>query len=203
MSTIEHAHVHEHDLEPHAKVTRARTIVLMLIVSDFLSVLAIIAAAGYLRTLNTEGAFAMVKGDFAPNPTYGLYIMIGVAVSAVFYYLWEVSARREGSNGGALLPLLVLAFLLFAGAAGWEIYLGDTLKYGITIDAWESVQLFIVWFTGAHLVLGSIIGLLTLGRVVSGRIKQDTFIPETVGYWWYYTAISAIILYAFAYWLTR
>jgi hypothetical protein len=55
---------HTHELEPHIRVARARAGVLLLIVSDVLAVLAILAAGGYLRALNTRLPETM------PPPSY-------------------------------------------------------------------------------------------------------------------------------------
>src|SRR2546430_6847652 len=91
-TSLELEHVHE--LEPHIKVARARAGVLLLIISDGLAVLAILAGGGYLRALNTEGQYK-VAGDFAPALVPGLLIAIGLVLSGLSYYLWERRARSE------------------------------------------------------------------------------------------------------------
>src|SRR5258708_5912608 len=78
---------HTHEIEPHIKVARARAGVLMLIVSDALAVLAILAGGGYLRALNTEGQYK-VAGDFAPALLPGLLVMIALVLSGLSYYWW-------------------------------------------------------------------------------------------------------------------
>src|SRR5436305_7074737 len=59
-----------HELEPHIRVGRARAAVIMLILSDALSVFAILAAGGYLNALNVSGQFR--GGDHAPPFLPGL-----------------------------------------------------------------------------------------------------------------------------------
>ena len=76
---------HTHELEPHIRVARARAGVLLLIVSDVLAVLAILAAGGYLRALNTEGQYK-IAGDYAPSFLSGLLVMIAVVLSGLFYF---------------------------------------------------------------------------------------------------------------------
>src|ERR1700682_3103114 len=79
-ASLEHEHEHEtHGLAPHVRIARAKAIVLMLIVSDALSVLAILAAGGYLSALNTEGQFK-IAGDFVPPFVPGLLVMIGLVL---------------------------------------------------------------------------------------------------------------------------
>src|SRR6266700_6555120 len=110
-TSLELEHVHE--LEPHIKVARARAGVLLLIISDGLAVLAILAGGGYLRALNTEGQYK-VAGDFAPAIVPGLLIAIGLVLSGLSYYLWERRASKPGQTGQAPFFLLALLLMLVA-----------------------------------------------------------------------------------------
>ncbi len=190
---------HVHELEPHIKVARARAGVLLLIVSDALAALAILAGGGYLRALNTEGQYK-VAGDFAPALLPGLLIMIGLVLSGLSYFWWERRARRPGAAGQAPFFLLAVVLMLAAGVS--ETWIGAALRYGIPIDAYESVQLLVTWFTAVHLLLAAIIGLLLGGRILRGRLAGHEFIPEVVGYWWYYTVIASLLLWLFGAYLT-
>src|SRR5260370_38866315 len=96
-----------HELEPHIKVARARAGVLMLIVSDALAVLAILAGGGYLRALNTEGRYK-VAGDFAPALLPGLLGMIALRLSGLCYVWWVRRARKSGETGQTAFFLLGL-----------------------------------------------------------------------------------------------
>src|SRR5713226_355055 len=190
---------HVHELEPHIKVARARAGVLLLIVSDALAVLAILAGGGYLRALNTEGQYK-VAGDFAPALLPGLLIMIVLVLSGLSYFWWERRARKPGVAGQALFFLLAVVLMLAAGVG--ETWIGAALRYGIPIDAYESVQLLVTWFTAIHLLLAAIIGLLLGGRILRGRLAGHEFIPEVVGYWWYYTVIASLLMWLFGMYLT-
>lgn len=192
----EHAHEHEHGLEPHVKVARARAGVLMLILSDALAVLATFAAGGYLKVLNTNNSFT-VAGDFAPAFTPGLVITIASVVSGLLYFWWERSLRRSDSNGPVFA--FVIAWLLILAGGVADVMLGNNLKYGIPISAYESVQLMIIWSTAIHLLLTALVGLLLLGRIGRGRLRIDgiPFVPEVVGYWWYYTVIAGVLMWIF------
>ena len=185
---------HIFELEPHVKVARARAGVLMLVVSDALSVLAILAAGGYLSALNTEGQFK-IAGDFAPPFVPGLLVMIGLVLSGLAYFGWERRARRPGETGQPFFFLLALVLMLAAGVV--ETWLGAALRYGIPIHAYESMLLLITWFTAIHLLLTAIIGFLLGGRILRGRLAGHEFIPEVVGYWWYYTVVASILLWLF------
>jgi hypothetical protein len=52
-------------------------------------------------------------------------------------------------------------------------------------------------FNSIHIFVLSVIGLLLGGRLINGRIAGHEFIPQVVGYWWYYTVISGVILWLF------
>jgi len=188
-----------HELEPHVKVARARAGVLMLIVSDALAVLAILAAGGYLSALNTEGQYK-IAGDFAPPFVPGLLIAIGLVLSGLAYFWWERRARKPGQTGQASFFLLALVLMLAAGVG--ETWIGETLRYGVPIHAYESVQLLVVWFAAIHLLLAAIIGLLLGGRILRGRLVGHEFIAEVTGYWWYYTIIASLLLWLFGMLLT-
>jgi len=195
-TSLEHAE-HTHGLEPHVVVARARAGVVMLVISDALSVLAIMAGGGYLSALNTENQFK-VAGDFAPAFVPGLLIMIGLVLSGIAYFLWERKARRPGGKGQPVFFLLALVLMLVTGIA--ETWLGAALKYGgpnVTIDAYQSVQLLIVWYTAVHLLFAAAVGILLYGRILRGRLAGREFIAEVTGYWWYYTVIGALLLWIF------
>ena len=188
-----------HEIEPHIKVARARAGVLMLIVSDALAVLAILAGGGYLRALNTEGQYK-VAGDFAPALLPGLLVMIAVVLSGLSFFWWERRARKPGEAGQTPFFLLALALMLVAGVA--ETWIAAALRYGVPIHAYESVQLLLTWFTAIHLLLAAIIGLLLGGRILRGRLVGHAFITEVVGYWWYYTVIASLLMWLFGVYLT-
>jgi hypothetical protein len=189
---------HIHELEPHIKVARARAGVLMLILSDALAILAILAAGGYLRALNTEGQYK-VTGDFAPAFLPGLLIAIALVLSGLAYYWWERKVRMPGEADQPLFFLLAWVLMLVAGVG--ETWIGAALRYGTPIHAYESVQLLLPWFTAVHLLLAAIVGLLLGGRILRGRLAGHGFIVEVVGYWWYYTVVASVLLWLFGVYL--
>ena len=204
-TSLEHMHAEEHaheEMTPQIRARRARAGVLMLIISDGLGALALLAGGGYLSALNTEGQFK-VAGDFAPAFVPGLLIMIGLVLSGLAYFLWERKARKPGGTGQSLFFLLAVILMLVGGVG--ETWLAAALKYGgpnITIDAYQSVQVLVVWFTAVHLLFAAAIGLLLGGRILRGRIAGHPYIPEVTGYWWYYTVIAGLILWLFGLFLT-
>jgi hypothetical protein len=190
---------HVYGLEPQVKVARARSGVLLLIISDALFIVAIMAGSQYLRALNTEGQYR-IAGDFAPPFVAGLLVMIGLLLSGLAYYLWDRRASKAGQTGLTLFFLLALVIML-AAAVG-ETWIGATLRYGVPIQAYESVHWLITWSTAVHLWLAVIIGILLGGRILRGRLAGHEFVAEVTGYWWYYTVVASILLWLFATYLT-
>jgi hypothetical protein len=194
-ASLEHGHEHEtHGLAPHVRVARARAMVLMLIVSDALSVLAILAGGGYLSALNTENQFKL-PSDFAPSFVPGLLIIIALVLSGLSYYWWERRARKPGETGQTPFFLVALVLMFVAGVG--ETWIAASLRYGVIIHAYESVQLLLTWFTAIHLLLAAFVGLLLGGRIMRGRVAGHEFIAEAVGYWWYYTLVASLLLWIF------
>ncbi len=191
MSTSVSEHIYE--LEPHVKVARARAGVLLFIFSDALSVLAILAAGGYLSALNTEGAF-MGKGDHPPAflPTLGVAILL--VLSGICYYLWERRERQSADSAPRVVYILAWALMLVTLAG--QLWISITTKFA-TIDAYASVIIMLNWYSVFHYALAAIIGLLLLGRVLQGRRAGHDYVVEAIGYWWYYTVIASLLMWIF------
>jgi len=184
-----------HEIEPHIQVGRARAGVLMLILSDFLSVVAILAAGGYLNALNVEGQY-LVPSDHGPAFVPSLIVAVALVLSGFFYYLWEQRVRRPAGSGP--LALVILAFVLMVVALVVQAMVG--LRLGFTnppFHAYESLIILLTWYSAAHFLLTSIIGLLLVGRALRGRVAEHNYIAEVVGYWWYYTVIASLAMWAF------
>lgn len=200
-ASLEHVHgEHVHELEPYVRFGRARSATIMFILSDVLAVFAIMAAGGYLKALNTESQFK-IAGDHPPALLPGLVVAIVLVLSGLFYFVWERRVRANDGRGGPTalfgLALLCVVVALFA-----QIWAALSLGYTTTpFHAYESVLMLITWYTWVHYLLLVILGILLLGRIMRGRLVGFGFIPEVMGYWWYYTVLSALLLWGFSYFL--
>ncbi len=193
MSSTVSAHAHEHELEPHIRIGRARAAVIMFIVSDVLSVFGIMAAGGYLRALNTENQY-MNAGDHPPVLLPGLLVAIALVLSGLIYFWWARRASRYGETGPTAFFMLALLFMVLALVG--QTWVNLSLGYAtLPFHAYESVLMLITWFTWVHFLLAIIIGILVLGRVLRGRLAGFGFMAEVTGYWWYYTVLSALLLW--------
>ncbi|MDQ2887134.1 MAG: hypothetical protein M3Y39_13745 [Chloroflexota bacterium] len=183
-----------HHIEPHIQVGRARAGVLMLIISDALSIVAILAAGGYLSALNVLGQFK--GGDPSPAFLPGLLAVIALLLSGLAYYWWERGVRKNGDVGQRVFFILSWALMIIALAG--QIWVSVGLKYASPFHAYASMLLLLAWYSAFHLLLGAIIGLLVLGRILNGRLVERGYIVEVVGYWWYYTVIAGLLMWLFS-----
>jgi hypothetical protein len=161
----------------------------MLIIADFLSILALLAAGGYLSTLNVLNQYRL-PSDHPPALLPGILATVAMVLSGLVYYWWE---RRGGQP-----MFFILSLLLMVAALAFQFWLGLTLGYAAPFHAYESVILLLTWYSAFHLGLTAFIGLLLLGRILRGRLAGHAYIPEVTGYWWYYIVLSSLIMWAFS-----
>jgi hypothetical protein len=184
-----------HEIEPHIRIGRARAGVLMIILSDALSVVAILAAGGYLSALNVSGQFK-AAGEHAPALLPGVLLAVFILLSGLAYYWWQrrVLASAERSQRA----FFILALIFMVAALLSQIWIGATLGFASPFHAYASLVLLLTWYSAFHLVLTTLIGLLLLGRIVRGRLIERDYIVEVVGYWWYYTVIAGLLMLLFS-----
>ncbi|HTI15969.1 MAG TPA: hypothetical protein VL461_15610 [Dictyobacter sp.] len=182
-----------HEIEPHVQVGRARVGVLMFVLSDAVSVVAIMAAGGYLSTLNVTGQFN--AGVHAPAFLPGLLVAIVLVLSGLAYYGWERGVRKHGSAGQPIW--FVLSGVLMLVALGGQVWIGMNLGYVAPFHAYASIILLLTWYSAVHLLLTVLVGILLSGRIIRGRLIGHGYIAEVVGYWWYYTVISYLLMWIF------
>lgn len=178
-----------HELPLHIRFGRARAGVIMLIISDFLSILALLAAGGYLSTLNVLNQYRL-PGDHPPALLPGILASVVMILSGLAYYWWARMGNRS--------VIFILSLLLMVAALVFQFWLGLTLGYAAPFHAYESVILLLTWYSAFHIALTAFIGVLLLGRIVRGRLAGHPYIPEVVGYWWYYTVVAGLVMWVFS-----
>lgn len=184
-----------HDLAPHIKIGRARSGVLLFIVSDVVMVLSVIAAGGWLSALNVSGMFKAPTDQ--PSFPPGLVVAILLLLSGLCYLVWDRGIRRGGGAG----VFFVLSLVLVIAALAVQIWTWTTLGYTTApesapaYDAFQSLVILVAAFNTIHIFVLAVIGVLLGGRIMNGRIAGHEFIPIVVGYWWYYSVLSGVILW--------
>lgn len=184
-----------HEVDLHFLVGRARACVLLLILSDMLSVLAILAAGGYLSALNTENQFVLPT-DRGPAFVPSLVVAAALVLSGLCYFWWARSIHRNQGTGQSIT--MIIALILMVVALVVQTWIGTTLGYTAPFHAYDSLVLLLTWYTAVHLLLTALIGLLILGRALRGRLVGHDYIAETTGYWWYYTVIASLLMWLFS-----
>lgn len=192
-SSVEHIE-HTHEVDPQFLVNRARAGVLLLILSDAVSIISIIVAGGFLNSLNTMGQFR-VAGDHAPALLPGVLLAVALASSGLAYFGW---ARTRTTAGPERSTVYIVSWFLMIAAFVFQVWIGATLGYVPPFHAYESLMELITWYSAFHLLLTSFIGLLVFGRIWRGRLAGREYIVEVTGYWWYYTVIAGLIMWLFS-----
>ena len=196
MSTSSTVVEESHELEPHILAGRARAAVILFIISDLMSIMAVLAAGGYLSALNVLNQYRL-PSDHPPSFVLGLIVAIAIILSAVSYYVWGRGAGSD-ERGVGQVGLLIAAFVLMLAATVIQFIMGLTLGYaGSPYHAYESVMILVTWYSAIHFLLAAIIGLLLIGRAMRGRLAGRGFIVEASGYWWYYTVIAGLLMWIF------
>ncbi|GEM_PF-600885 len=188
-----------HELSPRIKAARARSGVLLFMLSDFMMLASMLAAGGWLSALNVLGMFKVDTDQPAFGP--GLLAILVLVFSGLCYFVWQQGMRGSGKEGQT--PFFLLALLLIIGALAMQIWVWLNLGY-ITppdafpaYDAFQSVVLLLTGFESVHLLVTSLVGILVLGRIMNGRLAGRDYIPQVVGYWWYYTVIAGVVMWLF------
>ncbi len=179
-------HHHAHD---HARAVRLGAIAL--VISDITFVLAISMGMIYLYGLKTNGSFRGA-GESAPGVA-GTVIVAALAVAGGVAWRWGRMGLDRG-NRGQVRAGVTLAWVLMLASLVAEMVVYNGLNYSAPLHAYASDILYINIYHALHLLLALTIGGLVIGRLRSGRLAGRDYVIRAAGYWFYWVAISAIIL---------
>ncbi len=179
-------HHHAHD---HATAVRIGTI--WLVVSDIMFVLAMLLGFIYLKGLNTDGAFRSVH-DRAPGAG-GTIAVAALALAGGLSYYWGRQGLKKGSKG-QINAGVTLAWVLMLASLVVEMIVYNGLNFPVPLDAYASGVLVINIYHAIHLLMALTFGGLLLGRLRSGRLAGRDYVIRAVGYWFYWVAISAVLM---------
>ena len=179
-------HHHAHD---HARAVRIGTV--WLVISDIIFVMALLLGFIYLKGLNTQHAFRSPH-DAAPG-TAGTLIVAGLALLGGIVYYWGRLGLKNG-NAGQVKAGAVLAWILMLGSLVASIIVYNGLNYPVPLDAYASGILAINIYHAIHVLMAVTVGGLMLGRLRSGRLAGRDYVIRSVGYWYYWVAVSAVLM---------
>ena len=144
----------------------------------------------YLDALNTQGQF---KPSSEPVPTtVGNVLVTVAALAAAAAWTWGYRRSLSGDTTGARTGVTLGWVLTLAGLVG-TIVVFATLKAPLPLHAYASSMALFTLFHAWHLVVGSLIGLIVLGRLYKGRIGGREYVIDVAGYWLWYAALMAVV----------
>ncbi|MEI7453604.1 MAG: hypothetical protein WCK04_05200 [Actinomycetes bacterium] len=195
MSTETHSLVHRDS--PDEVGRRDRMGVVLLIVADIAFVGCLIFSYLYLRFLNVNGKW--LPEEITASAAGPTWVINGVLVAGALVFAFGVhSLMKERSTvfkGCSLVALVavVVAFLLqFHQLTTYNFPGADN---GYFSSAYSSAIVTLAGANAFHLFLTM---LITLGMVTRGWMGKystgTTWQPRIASYWWYWVAISAVIV---------
>jgi hypothetical protein len=75
-----------------------------------------------------------------------------------------------------------------------ELIVYNGLSFPVPLDAYASGVLVINIYHAIHLLMALTVGGLMLGRLRSGRLAGRDYVIRATGYWFYWVAISAVLM---------
>lgn len=176
----------------HDQTRSERAGVLLLIVADVAFVLSLVFTYFYLRGLNTDDGW-IPKGSATLSPVDG-WLIAGLVVLSALVYRWGELRDRAGQRGQLITATAVGLILLLADLA-LQLWRMVTLPFGVGTGSYASMIMVMGGAHVFHLILTAVLGLAIWNRArrgLSGRAAG--WQVRMVGYWWYWVAISAVII---------
>jgi cytochrome c oxidase subunit I len=177
--------------DPATRGSMARWGAATMITSWTMFALAVYLGYLYLDALNTQGAFKP-SSEHAPATAGTVLLTVG-ALAGAAVWSWGYRVSRSGDAARAL-PAMALGWLLsLAGLIASVVFF---LNYNapLPLHAYASSMDLFVLFHGWHLVIALVIGALPLGRLARGRIAGREYVIQIVGWWLWYSAITAVLM---------
>jgi heme/copper-type cytochrome/quinol oxidase subunit 3 len=185
--------VHEHSAGHDQVVKRSQQIgVLLLIAADAAFVLSLIFTYLYLRGLNTEGGW-LPKGAHTLGPANGWIIAAIIAASAAAYRRGEVRSRAKGR--GALIAGTSVALALLVADLAAQVWRMVTMNLSVGENSYASCIMVLSGAHVFHLLITVVVGAGIWIRARRGLLTGDGgWHARMAGYWWYWVAVSAVLV---------
>jgi cytochrome c oxidase subunit I len=165
----------------------------LMITSWTMFALAIYVGYLYLDALNTQGAF---RPSTEPVPTkVGTVLLTVGALAGAGVWTWGYRAARAGDGAGARMRVAVGWLVSLAGLIA-SVILFLNYNAPLPLHAYASSMGLFMLFHSWHLVIALVIGAIPLSRMLRGRIGGREYTIQVVGWWLWYTAITAVVVMA-------
>jgi heme/copper-type cytochrome/quinol oxidase subunit 3 len=174
------------------RAIRVRTGVFLLILADAMFVASILAGNLYLGALNVMGQFKPAS-EQAPSAALGIGLTL-IAVASALSYGWATRAFATGNEAG-FSARARLALGLVAIAVLGQIWFIASLSFPAPLHGYASMIILLAAYHELHLLVTAVAGLLILGRLARRRLVGQGYLVEVVGYWWYYVAVVAVVIW--------
>ena len=186
--TAVHAHSTGHD----QIAKRSQKIgVLLLIAADAAFVAALIFTYLYLRGLNTDGSW-LPKGAPVLGPASGWIIAAIMALSAAAYGWGEMRSRTKGP--GQLIAGTSVALVLLLADLAVQVWRMVTMNVSVGQDSYASTIMVMSGAHVFHLLITLVLGVGIWMRARRGVLTRDGWHARVVSYWWYWVAVSAVLV---------
>jgi heme/copper-type cytochrome/quinol oxidase subunit 3 len=170
---------------------QVRLATLLLIVSDATFVLAMYLGFLYLHVLNTQGQFTAHESK--PSILGSVLVAVG-SLLAASAFAWGQRGLRSG-NSRRVRAGVTTAWVISLVALVGDVLIFGGLNYTLPLHAYGSFMgLFIIYHAIRHLMIAVVVGALVLGRLYSGRLAGRDYVLQATGYWFWWIAITAVIM---------
>ncbi len=174
-----------------SRARQVRLATLLLIVSDATFVLAVYLGFLYLHALNTQGQFT--SKESTPS-IVGSVLVTAASVLAASAFSWGQRGLRSSDSRRVRLGVTTAWIISIVALVGDVVVFGN-LDYTLPLHAYGSFMgLFIIYHAVRHLLIAVLVGALVLGRLYSGRLAGRDYVLQATGYWFWWIAITAVIM---------
>jgi cytochrome c oxidase subunit 3 len=148
--------------------------------------------AGIVESFVTVGPF------WLPTINTALLLTSGVTLTISHHALRE----NHRSKTITWLALTILLGLTFVGVQAYEYHhLYTELNLKLTSGAYGSTFYLLTGFHGFHVILGTLMLCVMLGRLIKGHFTADNhFGFEGAAWYWHFVDVVWLGLYLFVYW---
>lgn len=159
---------------------------------DAMFALFMISAYIFYRAENVNGLWALPKGTRHLDPAMTNGLLAALLVSTLFFLVAHIGVR--GGNLGLARIGIVLAAALWVVSLVANIYYMGHVPFTQTNGGFAGMYMLFLGYHIYHLIFGLMFVIGIAVRTVQGRYTAERHLGfTTIGYYWYWTAIFAVI----------